>query len=100
MRCKHRERVVRQYQTARVAIDHVDGIDQAVDRDRDAGFLQNFANGRSAQCLAPFDMTAGQRPQALPWRLATFDQQNRFIVKHHGAHADQRQRAGLRQLSR
>ena len=73
-----------------IAGDGVDNVDEAADRDLDAGLLRDLAarggGDRFAEPLTP----AGQRPLALARRLAAADQQHAVALEDDDADADQR----------
>jgi hypothetical protein len=88
------------HRPAFIAVDDIDRVDEPQDRDGEACFLQDLADRCVAQRLAPFDMTARERPSTLPGWLGPLDQQHLSIVMHHGAHANKGTRIGFGQLSR
>ena len=71
-----------------VAHNAFEDFEQLADGDDQARFFGDFAAERFVEAFADFDGAAWQRPPALQWLAAAFDQQDAVVAKDDGADSD------------
>lgn len=80
----------RQGPAARITVDASLSVDQPqmTRIDAEAGLLSELARGGLDELLVLLDMTAGERPAALEWRVLALDEQDRRIARAQGVSQD------------